>query len=149
MIFPKTSVAESGSEALYALIKDTELSDKVLIARGQTGREFLYENLVKDGKEVKKCVAYYRQVRKLTNEDKELLGKGVSPVIYLTTFDSVRILLEEVPEKYHQWLKSSVVCTIHSRIVEELRARGFTNVKLIERAENTVSILLECSNTQI
>ena len=54
IIYPEGDAEHSGSEALFALVKKQRVPSRVLIARGQTGREWLSEQLIALGADVEK-----------------------------------------------------------------------------------------------
>ena len=71
VIFPKGDAEQSGSEALFDLLKHTQIPRRVLIARGQTGREWLAEQLTQLGADVEKLAAYVRVPIELTTQQIE------------------------------------------------------------------------------
>ena len=135
VIFPKGDAEQSGSEALFDLLKHTQIPRRVLIARGQTGREWLAEQLTQLGADVEKLAAYVRVPIELTTQQIEDLQKaihGPSPIIYITSSDSVATLLHAIRPVpgAREWFLHGAAVTIHPRCAERLREAGFVHVEI-------------------
>ena len=135
ILFPKGEAEHSGSEALFALMKKGKIPSRVLIARGQTGREWLSEQLNALGADVEKLAAYVRVPLELEPEQVEQLQQAVagpSPIVYVTSSDAVATLLHAirpVPQA-RDWFVRGIAVTIHPRCAERLREAGFTHVDI-------------------
>ena len=143
VVFPRGGSTTSGSELLYERFLEEGLPRNVLIARGQTGREFLYDKLKGQGVNVKKLVVYervplvLRPVQKIWME-----GLKQSPVIYLTSSDSVDVLLSQMDQSKIDLVKNSTFLTIHPRICDRLRERGCCSVELVDSSERAIEEIL-------
>ena len=135
VIFPKGDAEQSGSEARFDLLKHTQIPRRVLIARGQTGREWLAEQLTQLGADVEKLAAYVRVPIELTTPQIEDLQKaihGPSPIIYITSSDSVATLLHAIRPVpgAREWFLHGAAVTVHPRCAERLREAGFVHVEI-------------------
>ena len=143
VIFPKGDAEQSGSEALFDLLKHTQIPRRVLIARGQTGREWLSQRLIELGADVEKLAAYVRVPIELTPAQVEELAKAVSgpsPIVYLTSSDSVATLLhaiKPVPEA-RDWFLQGTALTIHPRCADRLFEAGFQHVEITGADDQSV-----------
>lgn len=137
IIQPQGSVKESGSEALFDLLLEKGLTKEVVIARGQTGRDFLKDSLLKIGCSVQVLTVYLRIPFEAKAEDKAWLDTNEpNPVVYLTSTDSVDILLSNCDtEEQREWFKGGRVLTIHPRIEKHLKDLNFESVSVIDGAE--------------
>jgi len=135
VLYPRGEAENSGSEALFALMKKGKIPSRVLIARGQTGREWLSEQLNALGADVEKLAAYARVPLELQPEQIDQLKKAVagpSPIVYVTSSDAVATLLHAirpVPEA-RDWFVRGVAITIHPRCAERLKEAGFSHVDI-------------------
>ncbi len=127
VVYPEGTVIESGSEALLKLFQERGIPKKVVIARGQTGREFLREELQKHGCEVQIEEVYRRIPIVVTAEQKRAVHFEDGVVIYLTSSDSVDVLLNNAGIIF---AKAAHYVTIHPRIKKKLEEKGLSNVKL-------------------
>ncbi len=132
ILFPHGSSLESGSELLLNLLLEEGLPSEVVLIRGDTGRQFLIDALQGKGVPVAVAPIYKRIPLKASKDQKQWIGRGESPVVYLTSTDAILILEENVGEENVAWLKSALVLTIHPRIQEHLVKEGFKNVELLE-----------------
>ncbi len=127
VIYPEGTVLESGSEALFKLFQEIGIPKKVVIARGQTGREFLREELQKSGSEVQIEEVYRRVPIVVTAEQKRAVHLSDGVIVYLTSSDSVDVLLDNAGIIF---AKAALYVTIHPRIKKKLEEKGLPNVKL-------------------
>lgn len=132
ILFPQGSSLESGSELLFDLLLQKGLPSEVVLIRGDTGRQFLIDALRDKGVAVTVAPIYKRIPLKAEETQKQWIGRGQPPVVYLTSTDAIRILEENVGDESREWLQSASVLTIHPRIQEHLIEEGFKNVELVE-----------------
>ncbi len=132
VIYPEGNVLTSGSEELFKLFEKNGFPDKVLIARGQTGRDFLQLELKKHGVEVDVAEVYRRIPLRLSEEQKRGLTPETKAVIYITSSDSVQILLDNLGEKLRSVAANAVYVCIHKRIEERLNSFGFADVHITD-----------------
>ena len=143
VISPEGDAAHSGSEALFEILRHTQIPRRVLIARGQTGREWLAQQLIELGADVEKLTAYVRVPIELTPAQIETLShavSGPSPIVYLTSSDSVATLLhaiKPVPEA-RDWMLHGSALTIHPRCADRLYEAGFTHVEITSADDEAV-----------
>lgn len=152
VLCPEGETFESGSERLFELLKSRGFPTRVLIIRGQVGREWLREQLLAHGTDVEVLPAYQRAPLELTSAELDKLQlavNGPAPIIYLTSTDAVGVLLHAVKTVSGalEWLQKGFVLTIHPRPKAQLEEVGFRNVALVsakdEKVQQAVEKLLE------
>lgn len=134
IIYPKGDAAHSGSEVLMEELRRRGIPSRVLICRGQTGREWLSEELIAEGADVQKLACYERIPLELGPEQIAELALAVReddpPVIYITTseaVDTLRHVLRDMPKAW-KWLVSGAAVVIHPRSEARAREAGFRHV---------------------
>ena len=148
VLYPEGETFESGSERLFELLKSRGFPSRVLIVRGQVGREWLREQLLAHGTDVEVLPAYQRAPLELSNYELERLQKAVTgpvPIVYLTSTDAVGVLLhavKTVPGAL-EWLQKGFVLTIHPRPKAQLEEVGFRNVALVSAKDDRVQEAIE------
>lgn len=135
VIYPEGDAEFSGSEALFEILKKTEIPRRVLIARGQTGREWLSQQLIELGVDVEHLACYVRVPIELSPKQIEDLAravKGPSPIVYVTSSDAVATLLHAIRPVAgsREWFLHGVAITIHPRCADRLREAGFLHVEI-------------------
>ncbi len=135
VIYPEGDAEFSGSEALFEILKKTQIPRRVLICRGQTGREWLSEQLIAMGADVERLACYVRVPIELTPEQIEDLTqavKGPSPIVYITSSDAVATLLHAIRPVAgaREWFLQGAAITIHPRCADRLREAGFVHVEI-------------------
>jgi len=152
VLYPEGETFESGSEHLFELLKARGFPARVLIVRGQVGREWLREQLLAHGTDVEVLPAYQRAPLELSTSELDKLQSSISgpaPIVYLTSSDAVGVLLhavKTVPGAL-EWLQKGFVLTIHPRPKAQLEEVGFRNVALVsakdEKVQQAIEKLLE------
>lgn len=143
VLYPEGETFESGSERLFELLKSRGFPSRVLIVRGQVGREWLREQLLAHGTDVEVLPAYQRAPLELPTSELERLQSSIAgpvPIIYLTSTDAVGVLLhavKTVPGAL-EWLQKGFVLTIHPRPKAQLEEVGFRNVALVSAKDDKV-----------
>ncbi|MCF0253111.1 MAG: uroporphyrinogen-III synthase [Duodenibacillus sp.] len=135
VLFPPGDAEKSGSEALFALMRERGLPSRVLICRGQTGREWLADTLTGLGVDVERLCAYVRVPLELDAGQAGRLAQalaGPPPVVYITSTDAVGALMHAVRrvEGAAAWLRRGWAVTIHPRCAARLRDEGFEHVEI-------------------
>ncbi|MBM6704083.1 uroporphyrinogen-III synthase [Sutterella massiliensis] len=135
ILYPEGSAETSGSEALFALIEKRAVPSRVLILRGQTGREWLPQKLREMGSDVVVMCAYVRVPLELSARAVKQLKDalmGPSPILYVTSTDAVDAIMHAVrPIPGAQaWLARGTAVTIHPRVVRRLEESGFEHVEI-------------------
>lgn len=152
VLYPEGETFESGSERLFELLKSRGFPTRVLIVRGQVGREWLREQLLAHGTDVEVLPAYQRVPLELSSAELNKLQSAVNgpaPIIYLTSTDAVGVLLHAVKTVAGalEWLQKGFVLTIHPRPKAQLEEVGFRNVALVsakdEKVQEAIKKLLE------
>lgn len=144
VVCPEGGALESGSEALWQLIRQRRVMPKnVLFLRGQTGREWLPLRFQEMGCHVMKVCAYVRvpiilnerQIHRLTQA-----LTGPSPVVYVTSTDAVDALVRciRVVPGAREWLSQGIAITIHPRVAARLREAGFRDIRLTQASQDRV-----------
>jgi uroporphyrinogen-III synthase len=120
------------SEALLELPELSEVTGKrVLIFRGDGGRELLGETLLKRGATVT-YVECYRRVKPEVDTAPLLraAASGELDAIIITSSEGLRNLWEMVGAAGQTWLKNSCLFVSHERIAQTASTLGFTRVIL-------------------
>ena len=129
------AAADSGSEALWEILKHRGAPSRVLFLRGQTGREWLPEQLRSIGSDVITMCIYVRVPLELTPEQRSdilMAAHGPSPIIYITSTDAVDALFHAIRpvSEVRDWVTNGVAVTLHPRIVRRLQEAGFHHIEV-------------------
>lgn len=148
LLQPAEDASESGSEALWDVLCQGALPERVLIARAEHGREWLGERLEAAGVAVERLAVYRRLPGGLSGEQRAELAQalnGPAPEILVTSSEGVEVLLGELSTQPGalEWARRGRVLAIHSRIVERLEAAGFAQVSLVAADDEAVVATLE------
>lgn len=148
VLYPDGEAFDSGSERFFELLKSRGFPSRVLIIRGQVGREWLREQLLAHGTDVEVLPAYQRLPLELSSAELEKLRfstQGLAPIIYLTSTDAVGVLLHAVKTVSGalEWLQKGFVLTIHPRPKAQLEEVGFHNVALVSAKDEKVQEAIE------
>ncbi len=144
VIFPPGDAAHSGSEALMAELRQRGVPSRVLICRGQTGREWLSQELTAAGADVQKLMCYERLPLQLGESELEELAaavNGPSPVMYITSSEalvSVFRAVQPVPGA-REWITAGAAVVIHSRSEEKAREAGFRMIRMSSPKDEDVA----------
>jgi len=130
---PAPAAARFDSEALWAQLQhEPWAGERVLIVRGEGGRDWLADTLRAAGAEVDFVAAYRRTLPQWNAAERELLAAAVQqPAAFAWHFSSseaVRNLAALVPAA--RWHESPAYAT-HARIGEAAHAAGFECVQVI------------------
>mgnify|MGYP002310651800 CR=1 FL=1 len=133
----------SRSEALMAELRKRGIPSRVLICRGQTGREWLSEELLSEGADVQKLMCYERLPLQLTVQQEDELReamKGPAPVTYITSSEAIVSLLRAVHpvEGAWEWITSGAVVVIHPRSESKVLEAGFHLVRMSSPIDDEV-----------
>ncbi len=148
VLYPKGRADQSGSEALFELLKERGAPSRVLILRGQTGREWLPAKLREMGADVIVMCAYVRVPLELASKELRELSMAVGgppPILYVTSTDAVDVLVHAVRpvQGAREWLASGVALTIHPRVVRRLEEMGFRCIEITEPDDESVKANIE------
>lgn len=101
---------------------------KILVVRGHGGRDFLIENLRRQGFAVTVAEVYFRRLKELNWQD--FCEKNVQAA-YITSVQSVKALFRQVPPPLAQRFKTLLYLTHHERVADALRQAGAQNIRLV------------------
>ena len=135
------------SEGLLNLPAMQNLNNKtVLILRGNGGREYFAQQAKLRGAQIEYLECYHRTPICYNNEEQTSICKrsGVQTIV-ATSLETVRALLELVPETEHPWLKDCRLVTVSRRIANFAEQIGWKRTVIAPRADNQslLDILLE------
>ena len=127
---PETSFDSEGLLALPLLQAATVKGKRVVIFRGNDGRELMREELVKRGAIVDAITAYHRRAPSTPATGLlELLHARKVNAISAMSSDAITNLVPLIPALEREKILFSIaVFASHARIVESARALGFRNV---------------------
>jgi uroporphyrinogen-III synthase len=114
------------SEALLALPELAEVAgQRVVVFRGEGGRELLADTLAKRGARVEygEC---YRRTRPCADAAPLLAawGRGTVHAVTVTSAEALRNLFEMLGEQGQHWLRATPVFVPHTRVAEEAGRLG-------------------------
>ena len=112
---------------------------RVLIIRGQGGRDFLPRALKQRGFQVEIAEIYYREP---LMPDWAQFQQCRPQAAYVTSGELVGLLFEQAPDELAQSLRTLLYLTHHERIADALRQHGAGNIQLINRLNATALIKL-------
>jgi uroporphyrinogen-III synthase len=144
IVEPAAESANFDSEALWAQLSALAWGGRrVLVVRGEAGRDWLADELRARGAEVGFVAAYRRQPPVLDDDARALLAAALAaPMSHLWVFSSseaVGHLGRLVPAA--DWSRSRAVAS-HPRIVQAARDAGFGSVDLVRPAPEALAALL-------
>lgn len=143
LVAPACDAVNSGSEALWELIRERGAPSRVLFLRGQTGREYLPGKFREMGTDVVTYCAYVRVPIELNPQQRRDLSRammGPSPIVYLTSSDAVDAFfraLRVVPGA-REWVVNGVAVTLHPRIIRRLKEAGFKKIEVCSTDDDVV-----------
>lgn len=129
---PPSNADQIDSEALWGqLAHQPWAGRRVIIIRGDGGRDWLADQLKRHGAQVEFLQAYRRSLPQWTPHEQVLLNQALmQPAHHLWLFSSsqsIQHLLELCPDNAAVWSSSNALTT-HPRIAESARAAGFGRV---------------------
>jgi uroporphyrinogen-III synthase len=133
IVQPPADAASFDSEALWAqLAHEPWAGRKVLVVRGEDGRDWLADVLHARGAQVAFVAAYQRQVPQLNACDLALLRQAeVQPAAHLWLFSSSQALAHlRLLAPAADW-RGSVALASHLRIAQAAREAGFGDVAVV------------------
>ena len=139
-IYPKTKF---NSEALLALPEMREVRDsKVVIFRGDSGREFLAETLRQRGADVRYVEAYRRVCPQADSSElvEQWRAGGVS-VVLVNSIESLENLIEMVGRQGRALLLKTPLIVASDRIEPVARSLGFTSPLLVAASATDEAVL--------
>jgi uroporphyrinogen-III synthase len=146
LVEPDAAAAAFDSEALWARLSEQAWKDKrVLVVRGEEGRDWLAEQLLANGAQVSFIAAYARRAPQLDACEQALLQHAMAePAAHLWFFSSsqsVRHLQALLPAA--DWSAAQAVAS-HPRIAQAARDLGFGRVRAVAPKPQAVA---ECAAT--
>jgi uroporphyrinogen-III synthase len=128
VLHPSSAQAQD-SEALWdVIVREPQLPRRVLLVRGQVGREWLGEKMRECGIEVQAHVAYEREVAAWPPETlrtlREWAAQGVRPVWLLTSAEGIAATLDQAQAHgLINWCRDSAFVVTHPRLTGVLQQR--------------------------
>lgn len=152
LVYPAARDSLQDSEALWACLKPyLSRWRRVLLVRGDTGREWLGQQFEQAGLEVDRIAVYTRGPAVWSNEQRLAL-RGVPAesqyICLLSSSESVRAIAYNVKQLglFEQWAKSCFI-VIHPRIEsvlrEVLREAGLNHAIVVKRCRPTDDSIIE------
>lgn len=129
------------SEGLLAVDALNEVAGKrIVIFRGQGGRELLAETLRRRGATVD-YAEVYRRVRPAAALGEVLHTQPFPHLIVITSGEGLRNLLDMAQEGHRQRLQAATLVVISHRIGDTARALGFTHPPIVARQASDEAIV--------
>jgi uroporphyrinogen-III synthase len=134
IVEPPVEAAQFDSESLWAVLQPRRFwaGARVLLVRGEGGREFLADALRAQGAQVQALQAYRRQAPAWSSAQRALLDAALAApaehLWLLSSSEALEHLDRLLPEA--SWAASQAVCT-HERIATRARSLGFGRVDCI------------------
>jgi uroporphyrinogen-III synthase len=130
VIEPATDAAQFDSEALWERLAMSDWRNaKVLIVRGDGGRDWLAETLRTHGAKVSAVMAYQRVAPKFTPAQQALLADALAePQKHLWLFSSSEAISHLAASVTHADLARAWAIATHPRIAARAQELGFGNV---------------------
>ncbi|MGI9317498.1 MAG: uroporphyrinogen-III synthase [bacterium] len=139
----------ASSEGLIKTLGQSDLvGQRVVIFRGQSGRQVLSQYLLGVGAQVSEIESY----RRVTNPEPldqvlENWQENTHRLLVLTSVDIMQRLLDKVPAKLHTYMLSSGVAVLSQRIAVAAAASGFCGkIQVANNADDQglLEALIEC-----
>ncbi|MFZ7282895.1 uroporphyrinogen-III synthase [Avibacterium avium] len=130
------------SEGVLSLSAMKNLHDKtILILRGNGGREFFSEQAKSRGATIQTLECYRREplIYDKAEQVSMLKRAGISEIV-VTSKEILRSLLDFVPKNEHNWLMSCGLITISERIAHFAQEKGWQNVRISPKANNSAML---------
>jgi uroporphyrinogen-III synthase len=126
------------SEALLALPELQDMAGKkVLIFRGDGGRDLVFETLLARGATVEYVTAYRRSKPDLDPAPLlKLWSDGRLDAVTLTSSEGLRNLWELLGKLGQSWLKQTPVFVPHARIAEQAQSLGLQRIEITGPADD-------------
>lgn len=131
--------ANENSEGLLALPQMQNCNGRrVIILRGQSGRELLPQQLPQRGAAVETVACYCRQAQQLSEAELKFFSRAGIDTIVVTSGEILRYLLDFIPKSEHNWLMSCKLVVISDRLMQLALEAGWQQDKIIltEKADN-------------
>ncbi len=145
VVQPALDAAVLDSEALWARLQNEDwLRRRVLVVRGEEGRDWLADVLAERGAQVEFVAAYQRQLPTLSTAEQVLLNRALAdPRAHLWHFSSSQALAHlRVLAPQADWQGSAALAS-HPRIAQAARDLGFVRVDLVGPVMDSVVAALK------
>ncbi len=128
----------SDSEHLLAMPELVGVAGKrVVILRGNGGRELIFDELTKRGAHVHYLQLYQRQYRAVESAAIEQWQQAQIDTMVITSAEQLDHLVAAMPESQQAWLKQQWLLVPSERIAKQAIAQGFNNVTNSQGASNS------------
>jgi uroporphyrinogen-III synthase len=144
----------SDSEHLLGLPALLNIKNKkVMILRGNGGRELIRDMLLKRGAIVEYCEVYQRQPRSFDGHSsvRQWKKEGVTQIV-LTSGEQLEYFFSRVPKSDYQWLINQQLIVPSNRIADLAKQLGFNQVMVSGSASNpdlVAAIKQQCTTGQV
>ncbi|CAH0534737.1 Uroporphyrinogen-III synthase [Vibrio stylophorae] len=126
-----------------ALLERKELKNiagkQILIIRGPSGRDLLYEQLSARGATVQYYQAYQRHYLPISSQQWQHWQSIISHLV-ITSGDMLNYLYQQCPKSAQNWLTDRTLWVPSERISEIAKAIGFNRIQVVSRADNATLI---------
>lgn len=131
-------LTQESSEGLLSRPEMQQLNGKkILILRGNGGREYFAEQAILRGAEVETLECYRRTPITYNNAEQVSLCQRVGiDSIVVTSSEILHYLIDFVPESEHNWLKNCQLITVSERIANIAKQKGWKKIKISTNADN-------------
>lgn len=128
----------SDSEHLLAMPELVGVAGKrVVILRGNGGRELIFDELTKRGAHVHYLQLYQRQYRAVESAAIEQWQQDQIDTMVVTSAEQLDHIVAAMPESQQAWLKQQWLLVPSERIAKQAIAQGFNNVTNSQGASNS------------
>ncbi|MDY0136029.1 MAG: uroporphyrinogen-III synthase [Thiomicrospira sp.] len=114
---------------------------RVLIVRGDGGRELLADSLRQAGARVSVCEVYRRQVAPFCQQAWAAFRVARHPVLLFTSQTSLAAFLSALPPNQQAWCLSLPLIVFSERIAHAARERGFSGEMLVTPTSSDEAII--------
>jgi uroporphyrinogen-III synthase len=145
VVQPAVDAAVLDSEALWAQLQHEDWAGRrVLVVRGEDGRDWLADVLGERGARVEFVAAYQRQLPTLSDSENALLQRAlIDPGGHLWLFSSSQAVAQlQVLAPRADW-QLSLALASHPRIAQTARDAGFARVDLVGPTTDSVANALQ------
>ena len=131
-------ISQENSEGLLALPQMQTLSGRrILILRGNGGRNYFAEQATSRGAIVETLECYRRKPINYNQEEQiDICKRSGTDTLVVTSLEILRGLIELIPKHEQEWLKSCRLVTVSERIADAAKNYGWQTIILSPKADN-------------
>ncbi|WP_261816370.1 uroporphyrinogen-III synthase [Vibrio gallicus] len=145
VISPNTETSEGLIELLSA---ETLQNKAITILRGNSGREYLKQQLEKQGADVRYLEVYQRTWQPLSSYQEILNWRlfGIDTMV-VTSYEQLKFFAQQIPSRDKNWLHSLHLFVPSLRVAQLATQMGFNTVRSLKGASN--QLILEALQSEI